>query len=632
MSFEERTPNTLKLPRLISDGMVLQRDAPLKIWGWAGAGEAVTVQFIEHTYRCKAGADGKWNVVLPALGAGGPYEMDITADVKITIRNILIGDVWVCAGQSNMQLTMDRVKDKYPEEITACAEPNIRLFIVPERYDFIVRNEDFETGGWISPEKEMILQFTAVGYFFAQEVLRKYHVPVGLIAAAIGGTPAESWLSEEALSAFPYALERIKPFRQDGYLAALIQKEQRIASDWFEALNQADKGNQNGAMPWYDERFDASGWETIPVPSFWADEGLGPVNGAFWFRKEVDVPATMTGIPARLELGRIVDSDSVYINGTFVGSVSYQYPPRKYDVPVGLLRAGKNIITVRIVSNSGKGGFVEDKPYHLTAGAQSIDLKGLWQYKIGAVSEPSPEQLYPPSLPLAFYNGMIAPLFTHRIKGVIWYQGESNLNNCPMYEALFKTLIAVWRKGWHQGDFPFLFVQLPNFAETLYPEFDSAWSLVREAQLRTLEVPNTGMAVAIDLGEWNDLHPLDKKNVAHRLFLAARQAAYGDNDVVYSGPRFQSATVFSGKVALTFDSVGSGLAVKGSLEPDGFQLSGPDGKFYAAHAKIDGDTVIVWSDAVPVPSEVRYAWADNPEGANLYNAESLPASPFRARL
>lgn len=619
---------TLRLPRLVSDGMVLQQAMPIDIWGWAPPGQAVSVRFLGCTYNDITDSDCKWRVTLPAMQAGGPYDMDITADRTVTLRDILVGDVWVCAGQSNMQLTMERVRDKYPEDVSDCRNPNIRLFTVPQRHDFKQENDDVEAGEWITPGPDNILLFTAVGYFFAKELYSRCKVPVGLIAAAIGGSHIDAWLSAADLKAFPEALERVKPYQNDGYFEAVLKKDQEAADAWLNALQKADQGNQE--IPWFAEKLDTTDWNTIALPSFWADEGLGAINGVVWFRKEIEVPASMTGVPVRLELGRIVDSDTAYVNGTYAGSVGYQYPPRKYDLPAGLLRPGKNVIAIRVVSAWGRGGFIKDKPYRLTAGGQSIDLTGEWQYKIGAVLAPAPPQLYPPSLPLSLYNGMITPLFRHRIKGVLWYQGESNLYDPYNYLMLFKTLIASWRRGWGQGDFPFLFVQLPNFEEELYQEFGSAWSLIREAQLKALEVPNTAMAVAIDLGEWNDIHPLDKKNVAHRLFLAARHTAYGENDLVWSGPIFQSACIDNGGITVTFDHTGSGLVTKDGAAPGGFELGFSDGTYTLAQAEIAGSAIRVLYDADVKPTAIRYAWADNPKGANLYNAEGLPASPFRA--
>jgi sialate O-acetylesterase len=619
----------VRLPLLVSDGMVLQRDANVKVWGWAEAGEKVTINFNGKTYSATAGTDGKWAVILPALKAGGPYDMEINASNHITLKNILIGDVWVCSGQSNMELTMDRVKYKYPDVIANCENPNIRQFEVPDRYVFEAPQQDLESGRWESANPQTVLNFTAVGYFFAKDLYEKYNVPIGLINTSLGGSPAQAWMSEDALKAFPAYLQTAERYKDSAFRNQISEKDKAVSDAWYSRIHQLDKGLTPGEKPWFDVDYNASEWATMNVPGYWEDQGLGNVNGAVWFRKEIDVPASMTGQPARLWLGRIVDGDFTYVNGKPVGSVSYQYPPRIYDIPSDLLKAGENIIVIRIINNSGRGGFVLDKPYQLTAGGQTIDLKGRWQYKVGAVMDPLPPQTFIRWQPEGLYNGMIAPLLNYTIKGVIWYQGESNAGNPLEYQKLFPALIADWRQNWHEGDFPFLYVQLPNFMEAKNEPSESGWAALREAQLKTLAVPNTAMAVAIDTGEWNDIHPLNKEDVGKRLALAAQRVAYGDKKVAYSGPIYQSMKIEGNKIIITFTNTGGGLVVKGGGELRYFAIAGADKKFVWAKAKIEKNKIIVWNDQVTNPVAVRYAWADNPEGANLYNKDGLPASSFR---
>ena len=328
-------------------------------------------------------------------------------------------------------------------------------------------------------------------------------------------------------------------------------------------------------------------------------------------------------------LGRIIDADSVFVNGVFVGTTSYQYPPRRYTIPPAVLKSGKNTIVVRVISNRGKGGFAEDKPYEIVVGKEKIDLKGEWQYKLGAKMEPLRGQTFIRWKPVGLYNAMIAPLLNFRIKGVIWYQGESNAGRPIEYRSLFPALIRDWRNNWKIGDFPFLFVQLPNFMEAKPQPSESNWALLRESQLMAASLPNTAMAVAIDIGEWNDIHPLNKYDVGKRLALAAQKVAYGDDEVVYSGPLYKSMRLDGNKIILTFTHVGGGLVARNDEALGGFAICGADSQFVWAQAKIEGDKVIVWSEAVANPIAVRYAWADNPESANLYNAEGLPTSPFR---
>jgi sialate O-acetylesterase len=365
------------------------------------------------------------------------------------------------------------------------------------------------------------------------------------------------------------------------------------------------------------------------IPGYWSTTGLGKVNGVVWFRRKMSIPSSIIGKEATLILGRIVDADSVFINRHFIGTTSYQYPPRRYSIPSDLLKEGENTIVVRVISNSGDGGFVLDKAYEIAAADTTIDLRGVWQYRLGATMEPLANETFIRWKPLGLYNAMIAPLLNYRMKGVIWYQGESNAGRPEEYRTLLPALIRDWRNNWTQGDFPFLIVQLPNFMESKKEPSESNWAMLREAQLKTLALPNTGMAVTIDIGEWNDVHPLDKKDVGNRLALAAERVAYGDQKIVYSGPIYSAMKIDGNKVFLTFANVGGGLKAKGGKELDCFAVAGPDKKLVWAHAKIVENKVIVWSSQVPNPVAVRYAWADNPETANLYNEEGLPASPFR---
>ena len=627
--FSQVAFSQVRLPRLISDGMVLQRGDNAKIWGWAADGEKVNINFNGKTYHDTTGSDGKWAVRLSELKAGGPYSMDIDASNHITLRNILIGEVWVCSGQSNMDLPMARVEERYKDVIAKSKNPAIRRFFVSRRYDFNKPQEDLQSGHWESANPESVLRFTATGYFFAKTLYEKYRIPIGLIHASVGGSPAQSWLSEDALQAFPEHLEIAKKFKDKDYLNQIANKDKAISDAWYSLLQQKDKGLADGQKLWFDPSYDASDWKTMNVPGYWADEELGYVNGVVWFRKEINIPAFMIGKPVRLLLGRVVDSDRTYVNGKFVGSVSYQYPPRKYDVPPNLLKKGKSIIVVRVVNNNSRGGFILDKPYQLLVAGQTIDLKGKWQYKLGAAMDPLPSKTFIEWQPLGLYNGMIAPLLNYTIKGVIWYQGESNTARPLEYQRLFPAVIADWREKWNQGDFPFLYVQLANFMKAKDWPAESNWAELREAQLKTLDVPNTGMAVAIDIGEWNDIHPLNKEDVGKRLALAAQKVAYGDEKAVYSGPIYKSMRIDGNKIILTFTHIGGGLVIKRGGELKHFAIAGADKKFVWAKAKIKGNKIIVWNDRVTNPVAVRYAWADNPDCANLYNREGLPASPFR---
>jgi sialate O-acetylesterase len=619
----------ITLPKFIGDGMVLQRDADVKIWGWAPKNEPITVQFLDAAYRTATDSLGTWTIHLAPLSAGGPYTMTINASDTVHIRDIMIGDVWVCSGQSNMELPVRRVRPRYEMEIAHSDNPSIRCFTVPQKYNFNLPRIDVESGCWLAANPNTILSFSAAAYFFAKELFDTYKIPIGLIHSSLGGSPAEAWMSEEALKKFPAYYTEAQKFKDSALIKQIETSDRVRIQEWYDQLWQKDEGYNNLRKPFYDPSINTSTWTTIKIPGYLSSTKLGAVNGVVWFRREFRLPASSAGHRARLNLGRIVDADSVYINGVVVGTTSYQYPPRWYEIPAQVLKAGKNTIVVRVISNSGDGGFVPDKPYELTVDGQTIDLQGTWRYHLGATMEPLASQTFVRWKPLGLYNAMINPLLNYRIKGVIWYQGESNTGRSAEYKELFPALIQDWRSHWNQGDFPFLFVQLANFMEPKSEPSESDWALLREAQLKTLSVPNTGMAVTIDIGEWNDIHPLNKKEVGKRLALAAQKVAYGNAGIVSSGPLYRSMKIDGRNVILTFDNIGSGLIAKGSKKLKSFAIAGADKHFVWARAKIEKDKVIVWSDKVPEPVSVRYAWAHNPQGANLYNKEELPASPFR---
>jgi sialate O-acetylesterase len=619
----------VRLPVLISDGMVMQRNVPLKVWGWAAGNEKINVNFKNSDYHTAANSNGEWSVTLPAAREGGPFVMTITGENILTVKDILIGDVWVCSGQSNMEYPMNRLTSVYETEIANSENQFIRQFKVPEKYDFNKPLGDLKSGSWKNANPENILTFSAVAYFFAKEIFEKYHVPIGLINSSMGGLPAESLISEEAVKEFPEYYNELQKFKDSTLITQIENSDNKRSYEWYTKLRMIDEGYQDPSSPWFKSDLNISDWNEMEVPGYWEKEPVGPINGVVWFRKEFTVPSSMTGQQAQIILGRIVDADSVFINGTFVGTTSYQYPRRKYNIPASLLKEGINNIVVRVISNFGNGGFVPDKPYQIVCNGQTIDLKGTWKYKTGAKMDPLASQTFVRWKPVGLFNGMIAPLLNYTIKGVVFYQGESNADKAVEYRKLFPVLINDWRSHWKQGDFPFIFAQLPNFMESKDQPSESNWALFREAQLMTLSLPNTGMSVNIDLGEWNDIHPLNKKDVGKRLALAALKVAYKDDSLVYSGPLYKSMKIEGNKVILSFSETGSGLIARGDGELKYFAIAGADKHFIWAKAKIENNKVIVWSDDIPDPVAVRYAWADNPQGANLCNKEGLPASPFR---
>jgi sialate O-acetylesterase len=627
----------VRLPQLISDRMVLQRDTVIRIWGWAAPAEKVTLVFNRKRYKTTTAADGTWRILLAPMKAGGPYTMDISASNHLLLRDILIGDVWFCSGQSNMVLPMERVKERYPEEIATADFPEIRNFFVPTASDVTHMHDDLPASQWMEASPKNVLGFGAATWFFAKQLYQKYHVPIGIINSSVGGTPIQAWISAEGLKDVPPYAERVARFKDTAYMARVLHPADGgpvgTTAAAARPMRHPDLG-MAASLKWYDINYVPEGWHPFWLPGYWADQGVKGLNGVVWFRREIDVPASMAGKPAKLFVGRIVDADETYVNGVKVGNITYQYPPRRYDIPAGVLKEGKNLLVVRITNTTGKGGFVPDKRYELTDGTTHIDIRGDWQYKVGQVfSARAPGRGAPPfsaqNEPTGLYNTMVAPAIAMTIKGFVWYQGEANTGNPGEYKQLLPALIADWRSLWGEGALPFLYVQLPNFMEVQYSPAESQWAELREAELDALAVPRTAMAVTIDAGEWNDIHPLDKKDVGDRLALAAENIAYGERDLVASGPLYQSATVAGNTIVLSFTHTGSGLIAKGGGPLSQFAIAGADKKFVWADARIDGDKVVVSSEDVPTPLYVRYAWADNPEGANLYNAEGLPASPFR---
>jgi sialate O-acetylesterase len=623
----------LRLPQLFQDGMVLQRQAPIQLWGWAGSGERIRVEWDGKRYQTQASAEGKWALQLPAMPAGGPYVLTIRGKQQtLELTDLLIGDVWLCAGQSNMVHQLDIHDVTYAEDIAQANFPQIRHFKIPTQTELQGSASDFEGGTWEQAVGEAVRPFSAVAYFFARDLYQDYQVPIGLINASVGGTPIEAWISEEGFEGFADELATIARNRDTAYVNGLERARAQHQAEAGEAKEVSDQG-LTGPKPWYAVDFVPQGWRRINIPGYWEDQGVKDLNGVVWYRREITLPASMAGQPARLFMGRIIDADEIYLNGQLIGQKTYQYPQRRYPIPAGLLQAGKNVMTIRVTNYGGKGGFVPDKPYYLFAGEDTVDLKGYWQYKVGEVFRPRPADDFPRGLnrqnqPTALYNAMVAPYRHIALKGVLWYQGESNTGRPQAYAELLPALIRDWRRQFDAPDLPFIYAQLPNFLPVSYLPEESQWAELREAQRQALSVPHTAMTVNIDLGEWNDIHPDNKKDVGERMALAARKLAYGE-ELVHSGPLYESHRRVGDTLVVSFSQVGSGL-VSNDGEPLGeFALAGADGEFYWAEANIKGDEVWVWSEKVPDPRFLRYAWADNPGNPNLYNREGLPASPFR---
>jgi sialate O-acetylesterase len=581
------------------------------------------------------------------MKAGGPYTMQIKGSNQINLTDILIGDVWFCSGQSNMVLRMEAVKERFPEDITSADYPQIRNFFVRNVFDVTKERDDLPPGKWVATTPKTVLDVSATAFYFARDIYNKYHVPIGILSSAVDGSPIESWISVEGYKGFQKFEDQVKNFRDTAYMNNLTRNRPTGGGPrgGGGALTTEDKG-LNGPKPWYAVDYTPDEyWRKFWLPGYWADQGVKDLNGIVWFRKEVEVPASMIGTEAKLYLSRIADADVTYVNGVQVGASGSIYNNRRYTIPANLLKAGKNLIVIKVTNNFGKGGFLAEKEYSLNANGQRIDLRGDWQYKVGQAIvrlASAPGATPPPGVngagfaalpsqnsPTSLYNTMVAPALNYAVKGFLWYQGESNAGRAKEYEDLMPRLITDWRNKWQLGNLPFIMVQLPNYQESNYSPVESGWAALRFAQYKTMfALPNVGVAVNIDAGDWNELHPTNKKAIGESLALWGRYLAYGEKNLVYTGPMYQSYQVDSNKIIVSFNTLGNGLAIKGSGDLNYFAVAGADKRYVWAKAKIEGDKVVVWNDAVTNPVSVRYAWADNPDGANLINKNGLMASPF----
>lgn len=528
----------VKLPALISDGMVLQREQPIKVWGTADAGESVQVKFLKNAtptgvkggklkvaYTVTADANGRWTLTLPAMKPGGPYILQVN---DIELKDILVGDVWLCSGQSNMELPVSRVTDMFRDEIAAYENTNIRQLKVPNIFNFHAPQADLpDYVAWKPLTQENVMNFSALAYFFAKAMYEKNSIPIGLINSSWGGTPVEAWISEEGLKEFPKYINEKRQYEDDAYLKSIKQTEGLNFYRWNTSLYRGDAGLHE-TTPWYAANYNDKDWQTVDLFSTdWGSNGLNPINGSHWFRKKVEVPQEWNGKEATLRLGCIVDADSVYVNGTFVGTVSYQYPPRIYTIPAGVLKAGKNTVTIRLISNNGYPHFVKEKPYKIICGNEEVSLQGEWKYRLGASMPPAPGMMFFCYKPVCLYNAMIAPLQNYGIRGVLWYQGESNVDRRNEYAALLTVLIADWRSTFDNPELPFYIVELADFLSKDDISGRQAWAEMRKEQAKVAETNrNTRLIRNSDLGEWNDIHPLDKKNLGQR---AAESALETDN-------------------------------------------------------------------------------------------------------
>lgn len=635
----------LQLPSLFSDAMILQRNAHVRIWGYDCSGRRVTVILLnqekEQVSTTIVNQEGYWETWIDTKEESTECQLIIrdSEAEEYCIKNVCIGDVFICSGQSNMELPMERVKDQYPKEIENVYMPYVREFKILECCDFHNPVEELIGGNWKEAQVDTIRNFSATAYFFGKFLYENSNVPVGLINASYGGSRIQSWMSREMLADFKKDLDLIDTYSEDSFVKQQLDKNEQQMMEWHGDLDRRDIGLEE---KWYKDQSYTKDWNTMVLPGFFENTPLQDFIGVVWFKKEIVIQGSMVGKKANLWLGTIVDSDMVYVNGTLIGSTEYQYPPRKYIIPEEILHEGVNSITIRVKCENGKGRFTPDKEYKLFTGEHHkiekfIDLTGTWSYRIGAYTKKIPPTDFVNWQPTGLYNGIMAPCHRYAIKGMIWYQGEGNTDDPINYEALSFAMIRGYREKWNQGNFPYYYVQLPNFTIDL-DEINSGWPELREEQERILKIENTGMACAIDLGEDNDLHPLNKKEVGERLSRLVCAKQYGMN-MEYSGPTIEQIHVVSKEkqteIIITCGHVNE-LLIKDRVsrkhrpikELVDFQVAGNETVYETVQAKVEGNRIHLQWKKEERPRYLRYCHSNASKGALLYNEAGLPMAPF----
>jgi len=619
-------PSSQSLPfvsPIFGDNMVLQRGKPDTLWGWSEPGDEVRVEIGKATASGVAGPDRRWQVAILPPPAGGPYAVKIAGRQTVELHNVMVGDVWLCGGQSNMGLPL-RFTLNGPEEAKAANYPEIRFFNVAGHPAY--RHTDVVDGKWSEVTPQTADWVSAVAYYFARRVHQDIHVPIGLLLDDVGGTPAEAWTSAEALRPlkdFDVPLAELARLTAEG-----APEYGNFVMHWYDDHDIGLKGN------WASSDLDDSSWKTVEIPGGFSALGVPDTPAVAWFRRDVILPDPLPPGRAMLLLGIIERMDTAYVNGKEVGGSSWVENPRAYFMRDGVLKPGRNTIAIRILKTKPDGGFM-GKPEELKLvlnETASIPLAGNWKGKL-SVDARTPLELpiaYEnwPVMPTVLYEGMLRPIAPLSIAGAIWYQGEQNSPRGYQYRKLLPVMIADWRKLFAQGNFPFYIVSLPAFKErSAAPVDGDEWTETRESQAVTAAtVPNSCLAVTIDTGDPDNIHAKVKQPVGERLALCALANYYGER-VVYAGPTLESVDRLPGAIRLHFAHADGGLVVNGTRLEE-FAIAGDDRKWYWADARIEGDTILVSSPSVPNPKEVRYAWQSNP-AATLFNGAGLPAGPFR---
>ncbi|WDF63287.1 sialate O-acetylesterase [Flavobacterium sp. KACC 22763] len=612
----------VRMPLIFSDGMVLQRDKQIPIWGFADANESVEIHFNKQIKKTTADKNGKWTVNLNAEKAGGPFELIIIGKNKITIKNVLVGEVWICSGQSNMEFQVFKTMNS-EKEISSADYPMIRHFGVAQDLSGTPK-DDLKQGKWEEANKENVGNFTAVGYYFARKLYSELKIPIGIINTSWGGTNVETWTSREAFENSPDFKAMIADVPTVD-INAIFETYKKSVLDNLKKVQGFDVSMENEEQ-FKNPNFQDKNWPEIKVPSLWENQQIGNIDGIVWMRKTVVLTAEQAKKEAVLHLAKVDDEDKTFVNGVEIGTNNLWDAKRVYKIPANVLKEGTNVIAVRITDYSGGGGIYGDpQDLKIDFKDSSLPLEGLWKFNVVKVRI----EVSPNSYPSLLYNAMVNPLVPYAMQGVLWYQGEANVWRAAEYKKSFPLMINDWRTKFKQGNFPFYFVQLSTFDEFGgNSQKGSRWAELREAQSETLKLPNTGMAVTTDIGNAKDIHPTNKQDIGLRLAAIAMNNLYGKKQV-HSGPTYKSQTMKGNEIILTFDNVGSGLSTPNNEELKGFEIAGADKVFHSAKAIIKDNKIIVSSDKVQNPVAVHYGWADDDTAINLFNKEKFPASPFR---
>ena len=644
LTFTTGRAQKIEMPQFFADGMVLQREARVPVWGKGQAGQHIDIRIVKNNQekatviaktKAKIATDGTWKAYLPKMKAGGPYTMILTvtpsgikkdnsAPAAKIIDNILVGDVFLCSGQSNMELPIRRCMDAVADEVRDYSNDNIRYLKFPHQFNYVSPNDDVRILPWQNITPSNCAEVSGICYFMARELQARYNVPIGIINSAVGGTQVQAWMPRDILATFDgYDKELQKrKYHQVDWVDSVRRAETTAGMEWENKMNATDTVLQRWNKPGYS----FASWKTVNMFTNWS-EGK---NGSFWFRTSVNIPKHLAGKKAILRFGAMKDADTIFVNGHYVGNTTYEYPPRVYNVKENILREGDNEIIVHLMSQSGMANFTKGKLYQLEIGELVFPIKPEIQMAVGCTMQRKPASTYFVDTPTGLYNAMIAPLQDFPVKGMLWYQGESNQGAPQTYASMFQAMVEAWRTQF-RSQFPVVIMQLPGYMAKHDKPIESGWTRIRHQQyLASQNISRAALAPTLDTGEYNDIHPQDKKTAGHRAADQMSRLAYGDKSSQTEVPAPLSARIVDGKAIITFAGTAGELKVKGDKLHDFAVLV--NGKYQWAEANITGPgTIAVSLPPATTATTVRYCWDDYPQ-PSLYNAAGTPAPQFEIEV